>query len=295
VVYRRGRRDIIVRERGRFRQSVRRFVRRRPAIGGLAAFLVFVLFAYVGPLLWKYSNTAITPDSSVGPSMAHPFGTDGLGHDLLAEVMSGLQESIRVALLIGLFATVLGTWWGVLAGYHRGMVDAALMRFADMLLTIPTIALAAALAATFGGTWWALGLILGGTCAPYVARTVRGVALSLREREFVEAARALGASHTRIMLVHLVPNAMAVVIPNIVLLVGGGVLGETTLSFFGFGIRPPETSLGLLVASGQTAMFTRPWLFYFPGVLILVFVLTINFIGDGLHDALNPQRRWQRR
>jgi ABC-type dipeptide/oligopeptide/nickel transport system permease subunit len=275
----------------RFLRLVRGFVQHRVAVGGLAVFLLFVLFAYVGPLLWKYSNLTITPDNSVGPNVAHPFGTDALGHDLFAEVMSGLQESIRVALLIGLSATALGTSWGVLAGYYGGPVDVALMRFADMMLTIPTFALAVALAATFGGTWWALGLILGGTCAPYVARIVRGVTLSLREREFVEAARALGASHTRIMFVHLVPNAMAVVIPNIVLLVAGGVLGETTLSFFGFGIRPPETSLGLLVESGQAAIFTRPWLFYFPGSLILIFALTLNLIGDGLHEAFNPQRR----
>jgi peptide/nickel transport system permease protein len=128
-----------------------------------------------------------------------------------------------------------------------------------------------------------------------VARVVRGMVLSLREREFVEAARALGASDLRIMLVHLVPNAMAVVIVNATLLVAGGVLGETALSFFGFGIQAPDTSLGLLVSAGEGAVDTRPWLFYFPGLFIILFALTVNFIGDGLRDALDPQQTRQRR
>jgi peptide/nickel transport system permease protein len=197
--------------------------------------------------------------------------------------------------MIAILATVVGTLWGVFSGYYKGFVDSALMRFADLLLTIPQLALAAALANHFGGTWWIIGIILGGLAAPYVARVIRGMVLSLREREFVEAARALGGSDLRIMLVHLVPNAMAVVIVNATLLVAAGVLSETALSFFGFGIQAPDTSLGLLVSAGQGAVLTRPWLFYFPGLFIIVFALTVNFIGDGLRDALDPQQTRQRR
>lgn len=278
-------------QRGRFQQAARRFLRHRLAVGSLAVLLLLVAFAFLGPLLWTYSNMSLTPDLSQGPELAHPFGTDSIGHDMLAEVMRGLQESIRVALLIGLVSATLGTCWGVLSGYHRGLVDSSLMRLADMLVTIPQLAVGAALANHFGGTWWTVGTVLGGMSAPYLARVVRGVVLSLREQEFVEAARALGASRTRIMLVHLVPNAISMVIVNTALLTGTGALAETTLSFLGFGIRPPETSLGLLVAEGQAAASTRPWLFYFPGLFVMVFALTVFLVGDGLRDALDPQRR----
>jgi peptide/nickel transport system permease protein len=288
-------REFTVRERSQFQQSVRRFLRHRLAVGSSVIFLLLVAFAFLGPLVWKYNYHTITPDNSVGPELAHPFGTDNLGHDLFAEVMRGLQQSIKVALMIAILATVVGSLWGVFSGYYKGFVDSTLMRFADLLLTIPQLALAAALANHFGGTWWIIGIILGGLSAPYVARVVRGMVLSLREREFVEAARALGGSDLRIMLVHLIPNAMAVVIVNATLLVAGGVLAETALSFFGFGIQAPDTSLGLLVSAGQGAVLTRPWLFYFPGLFIIVFALTVNFIGDGLRDALDPQQTRQRR
>jgi peptide/nickel transport system permease protein len=169
------------------------------------------------------------------------------------------------------------------------------MRVADLALTIPSIALAAALGNTTSGAWWTIALVLGGLSAPYVARVVRGVVLSLREQEFVEAARALGASDSRIILRHLVPNALAVVIVNATLLVAAGILAETALSYIGFGVRAPDTSLGLLITAAQGAVTTRPWLFYFPGVFIILIALTINFVGDGLRDALDPRQTRQRR
>jgi peptide/nickel transport system permease protein len=288
-------REFTVKERGQIQQAASRFLRHKAAVGSLVVFVVMVAFAFIGPLVWKYQYTDITKDNNFHPGLAHPFGTDNLGYDLLAEVMRGLQQSIKVALLIALLATVAGTVWGVISGYLRGLTDSGLMRLADLVLTIPGLALAAALANNFGGSWWIIGLILGSLAAPYVARVVRGVVLSLREREYIEAARALGASTNRIMFRHLVPNAFAVVIVNATLLVAGGILGETALSFFGFGVRAPDTSLGLLVSDGQGAIFTRPWLFYFPGLFIIIFALSVNFIGDGLRDALDPQQTRQRR
>jgi peptide/nickel transport system permease protein len=169
------------------------------------------------------------------------------------------------------------------------------MRIADLVLTLPPIALAAALGNSAGGTWWMIALIIGGLAVPYVARVVRGVVLSLREQEFIEAARALGASDSRIILRHLVPNALAVVIVNATLLVAAGILSETALSYVGFGIRAPDTSLGLLITDAQAAVTTRPWLFYFPGLFIILIALTVNFIGDGLRDALDPRQTRQRR
>jgi peptide/nickel transport system permease protein len=291
----RAHREFAVKERSQLRQATRRFMRHRLAVACLVVFILIVLLAFVGPLVWKYGYTDITPDNSQPPSLAHPFGTDGVGHDAFAQVLRGLQQSVKVALCIALVASIGGMIWGGISGYYRGFADAALMRVADLILTIPAIALAAALGNSTSGAWWTIALVLGGLSTPYVARVVRGVVLSLREQEFVEAARALGASDSRIILRHLVPNALAVVIVNATLLVAAGILAETALSYIGFGVRSPDTSLGLLITVGQGAVFTRPWLFYFPGVFIILIALTINFVGDGLRDALDPRQTRQRR
>jgi peptide/nickel transport system permease protein len=288
-------REFTVKDRSQLQQALRRFLRHRLAVGSLILFLLLVLFAFVTPLFWKYHYGQITPDNNFAPSLKHPFGTDNLGHDMFAEVLRGLQQSIKVALSIALIATVGGTLWGTLSGYYGGWVDNGLMRFADLVLTIPQLALAAALANNFGGSWWIIALILGALSAPYVGRVVRGMVLSIREREYVEASRALGASNFRIMMRHLVPNAFAVVVVNATLLVASGILLETSLSFLGFGVRPPDISLGVLITLGQGAVNTRPWLFYFPGLFIILVALTVNFLGDGLRDALDPQQTRQRR
>jgi ABC-type dipeptide/oligopeptide/nickel transport system permease subunit len=209
--------------------------------------------------------------------------------------MRGTGQSLKVAFIIGLFGTGLGALWGVVAGYVGGFVDSALMRLADLLLTIPALALAAALARNGGGSLTTIGLILALVSAPYVARVVRGVVLSLREREFIEAARALGASHWRIMIRHLIPNTLPVLIVNATLLIAAGILAETALSFVGFGIQSPDTSLGVLITQAQGAVDTRPWLFYFPGIFIILIALSVNFIGDGLRDALDPRQTRERR
>lgn len=288
-------REFTVEERSQLQQAMRRFLRHKLAVASLVVFLLIVVVAFVGPQVWKYSYTELTPDNSVPPSLSHPFGTDSSGHDTLAQVLRGLQQSVKVALAIAMVASVGGTLWGGISGYYRGFTDSLLMRIADLILTIPPIALAAALGNSSGGAWWMIALILGGLSAPYVARVVRGVVLSLREQEFVEAARALGASDARIILRHLVPNALAVVIVNSTLLVATGVLAETALSYIGFGVRAPDTSLGLLITDAQSAVITRPWLFYFPGLFIILIALTVNFVGDGLRDALDPRQTRQRR
>jgi peptide/nickel transport system permease protein len=288
-------REFTIKERSQLQQATRRFMRHRLAVGSLIVFVLTVLFAFIVPLFWKYTYTDLKSPGSLPPSLAHPFGTDDIGHDSFAQVLRGLQQSIKVALSIALLASIGGTLWGGISGYYRGLADSALMRFADLLLTLPPIALAAALGNNSGGAWWAIALILGGLGAPYVARVVRGVVLSLREQEFIEAARALGASDSRIILRHLVPNSFAVIIVNATLLVAAGILSETALSYLGVGVRAPDTSLGLLITEAQSAVNIRPWLFYFPGLFIILIALTINFIGDGLRDALDPRQTRQRR
>jgi peptide/nickel transport system permease protein len=164
------------------------------------------------------------------------------------------------------------------------------MRFCDLMLTIPVIAIAAALGAATGGTWWMIGLILGVLSIWYVARLVRGVILSLREKEFIEAARALGASDWRIMARHLVPNALGPVLVLATISIAAGVLAETALSSIGFGVQSPDTSLGLQIQQAVTGFQNRPWQFYIPGVFVILIALTINFIGDGLRDAFDPRQ-----
>ncbi len=283
-------REFTVAERSQAQLVARRFRQHRLAVASLVVLLALVVLAFVGGWLWKYSVADITPDESQPPSWDHPFGTDAAGRDTFAQVLRGTQISIGISVLVAVSATLIGTVWGAAAGYYRGTVDTVMMRIVDLILTLPLLAVAAVLAHNTGGSWWLIAAVITGLSWAYVARVVRGVVLSLREKEFIEAAKALGASDARIILRHLVPNALGAVIVNATILVAFAILAETALSYLGFGVRAPDTSLGLLVSQAQTAVQTRPWLFYFPGLFIILIALTINFIGDGLRDAFDPQQ-----
>jgi ABC-type dipeptide/oligopeptide/nickel transport system permease subunit len=287
--------ELRVGQRSHAQLVARRFRRHRLAMVSLVVLLALVLLAFVGGWLWKYSVADLTADESVPPSWDHPFGTDAAGHDTFAQVLRGTQISIGIAVLGALIATAVGTVWGATAGYYGGRLDTVMMRIADLVLTLPFLAVAAVLGHNLGGSWWLVAAVIAGLYWAYVARVARGVVLSLREKEFVEAARAIGAGDARIIFRHLVPNALGSIIVNATVLVAIAILLETALSYLGFGVRPPDTSLGLLVSDAQTAVDTRPWLFFFPGVFIIVIALTINFIGDGLRDALDPQQTRMRR
>ena len=290
-------REFTVKERSYWQMAGRRFLRHRGAVVSLFVFILLVVFAFVGEKVWHYKwngNFIDYRDISKAPSLKHPFGTDER-YDWMAEVMRGNQQSLKVAFIIALLGTGAGAVWGVVSGYFGGFIDSALMRLADLVLTVPPLALAAALAYSGGGKLWQIGVVLGAVSAPYVARVVRGVVLSLREREFIEAARALGASNLRIMWRHLLPNTTPVLIVNATLLIATGILAETALSYVGFGIQSPDTSLGILISHAQGAVTTRPWLFYFPGLFIILIALSVSFIGDGLRDALDPRQTRERR
>lgn len=282
--------ELTVAQRSQAQLVLRRFRQHRLAVASLIVLLALVLVAFVGGWLWRYSVADLTSDESVPPSWDHPFGTDAAGHDTFAQVLRGTQISLGISVLVALVATVVGTVWGATAGYYRGRLDTVLMRIADLVLTLPLLAVAAVLGHNLGGSWWLIAVVIAGLYWAYVARVARGVVLSLREKEFVEAARAIGASNARIIFRHLVPNAFGAIVVNATVLVSVAILLETALSYLGFGVRPPDTSLGLLVSEAQTAVQTRPWLFFFPGLFIILIALTINFIGDGLRDALDPQQ-----
>ncbi|BBF99908.1 MULTISPECIES: ABC transporter permease [Pseudonocardia] len=282
--------EFTVAERSQAQLVLRRFVRHRAAMVSLIVLGVVVLLAYIGGWLWRYDVGEITSANSQPPSLQHPFGTDSVGKDQFAQVLGGTRISLQVSILVAFVSTLVGTLWGSVAGYFGGWVDTLMMRIADLILTLPLLAVAAMLAHNFGGTWYLIAMVIAGLYWAYVSRVARGVVLSLREKEFVEAARALGASDTRIILRHLVPNALGSILVNLTILVALAILLETALSYLGFGVQTPDTSLGLLVSEAQTALTTRPWLFYFPGLFIIVIALTINFIGDGLRDAFDPQQ-----
>jgi len=204
--------------------------------------------------------------------------------------MRGAQRSILIALMVGLVSTVLGVVVGALAGYFRGWVESVLMRITDVFLTIPLLLIAAVVGQISGGGVVQLSLLLGLLVWTALARLVRGEFLSLREKEFVEAARAMGASSARIIFRHILPNALGTIIVNATLTIASAIILETVLSFLGFGVQSPDTSLGKLISDYQGAFQTRPWLFWWPGLFIVAIALSVNFIGDGLRDAFDPKQ-----
>jgi len=287
--------EFTVAQRSQAQLVLRRFGQHRLAMASLIVLVALVALAFVGGWWWKYSVVDFTPDESQPPTWDHPFGTDAAGLDTFALVLRGTQISIGISVLVAVFSTIVGTVLGATAGYYRGTLDTVMMRIADLVLALPLLAVAAVLGHNVGGSWWLIAVVIAGLYWAYVARVARSAVLSLREKEFVEAARALGASDARIIFRHLVPNALGSIIVNATVLVAIAILLETALSYLGVGVRPPDTSLGLLVSQAQTAVQTRPWLFFFPGLFIILIALTINFIGDGLRDAFDPQQTKVRR
>ncbi|GAA1690292.1 ABC transporter permease [Microbacterium sediminicola] len=221
----------------------------------------------------------------------HPFGQDTLGKDVFAQVMRGTQQSITVMFLVGLVSLVLGVTLGAIAGYFRGWSDSLIMRATDVVIIIPILVLGSIMGKLFGGNAFVFGIFLGILSWTALARLVRGDFLSLREREFVDAARVAGASNSRIIFRHILPNAVGVIIVNTTLLMSAAVLTEAALSFLGFGITYPDVSLGQIISEYREAFRTRPWLFWWPGLFIVMLALCINFIGDGLRDAFDPRQQ----
>lgn len=285
--------EFAVEARTQWRIVLGRFLRHRLAVASLALLGALILLALVGERITGHRFDELSLDYSQPPSARHWFGTDAIGHDIFAQTMRGARRSVQVGILVTLLSTTFGTAVGALAGYYRKWIDALLMRMTDLFLTIPLLAVLLVVAARFrgrAGNWVAIVFIIAGFFWMSLARIVRGVFLSLREREFVEAARALGASDARIILRHILPNALGPIIVNATLSVAVAILVEAGLSFLGFGIAPPDTSLGRLVADGVQAARTRPWLFYMPSFYLIAIVLCVNFVGDGLRDALDPQQ-----
>ncbi len=272
-----------------------RFFRHKMAVLSLLMLLAIGFVAIFAKRVAPYGFDELDLlNRTSGPTLEdkHLFGTDLLGRDYLSRVIFGLRTSLWVALFVALLSTTIGTTVGSLAGYYGGIVDNLLMRFTDLILTLPGLAVLLTAAAFLeAATPLKVGLILALLFWTGIARIVRGVFLSLREKEYVEAAKASGASDARIILRHMLPNALGPIIVNTTLIIAAAILVEAALSFLGFGIQPPNPALGSLIAAGQGEGFDLWWLVTFPGLTIVVIALAINFVGDGLRDALDPTQR----
>lgn len=289
----------------------RRFRRHKGAMISVVVLILVIILAATsigwGPIphwyQWRYDQTSDPVNNGVStlsvPPFAdhwawglHPFGQDENGLDMFAATMRGTQQTLVVILVMGILSTAIGTVIGALAGYYRGWVDSVLMRFTDLIITLPVILITAVAGRVFGFSGiWSVALAMGLLLWTGLARLVRGEFLWLREREFVDAARVAGASDARIIFKHILPNTVGVIVVNTTLLMGGGILTEAALSFLGFGIQFPDQSLGSLISNFAQSFQTRPWLFIWPGVFIIIIVLAINFIGDGLRDAFDPRQK----
>lgn len=274
------------------------FRRNRPAVVGLALVVAFYLAALLAPLLAPF-DPAYQPAFQGGeaalrlqpPSGGHLLGTDHLSRDILTRILYGARISLSIGFLAVAVSISLGSLLGAVAGYLGGWVDTLIMRFVDMVLAFPRVVLLIVLVALFEPSVFLIVTALALTQWPSTTRLVRGEILSLREREFAEAARALGFSSSRIIFRHLLPNALAPIIVAATLGIGNTIVLEAGLSFLGLGIQPPTPSWGTMVADGRNYLLNAWWIATFPGLAIVLVVLGFNLVGDGIRDAMDPRLR----
>ena len=274
--------------------AARHFRRNRLAMAGMVVMLLLYLVTLLTPLIAPYDPTAqgdIVLSRYLAPSAEHPMGTDKFGRDILSRVLYGARISLTIGFVAVGISVVLGLAVGALAGYFGKWTDSVLMRFTDMMLAFPRLVLLIVVIALFEPSIWLVVLVLGITGWMSVARIVRGEVLSLREREFVQAARVLGMSDARIILRHIIPNTLAPVIVYTTLGIGNTILVEASLSFLGLGVQPPTPSWGNMISDGRDALITAWWIATFPGLAIVATVTAFNLLGDGLRDALDPRLR----
>ena len=285
-------REFTVESRSQTQQALRRFLHNKLAVGALVVYGLMLIFAFVGPYVYGFTYTYQDSNAlSAGPgTLGHWFGTDDIGRDLLARMMRGIQRSTYISVLFVLIAGFIGVLVGAVSGYFGKWIDNLLMRLVDIILTVPILVLIIVIANSFPSARSPIGIALFIALLGWMdlSRIVRSTFLSLREREYVEAAHALGASNRRIILKHLIPNSLGQIIVWGTLGAAAAVITEAALSYLGYGVQGSDTSLGSLVAFGASAADSRPWLFYFPGLAILIIVLSINLIGDGIRDAFDP-------
>lgn len=282
-----------------------RFRRHRMAVFGTITLILLVLYAVGGAFIFpeSYSNYTDTKLRLQAPSAAHPFGTDTVGRDILARTIYGGQISLMIGLFAVVVETIVGVVIGAIAGYYGGWIDSLLMRFTEAMFNIPQLFLLLVMAKffgnkiptielfgrTFSGSVIVITVIIGVTSWMYLARIVRANFLSFKEREFVLAAHTIGTSNMSIIFDHIMPNSIAPIVVSATLGVANAIISEAYISFLGLGVQPPTATWGNMLDKAYNYLESAPWLWIFPGTLILLTVLSINFIGDGLRDALDPR------
>ncbi|HPX36068.1 MAG TPA: ABC transporter permease [Mycobacterium sp.] len=269
----------------------RRFLRNRLAVVSLAVLVGMFVAAYALPPLLPYSHTDIDfYNLQTPPSTEHWFGTNAIGQDLLAQTLRGMQKSMLIGLVVAVISTLIAATVGSVAGYFGGGRDKAMMWIVDLLLVVPSFILIAIVSPrTKNSANVALLIVFLAAFSWMISsRMVRGLTMSLREREYVQAARYMGVPSWRIIVRHIVPNVASILIIDTALNVGMAILAETGLSFLGFGVQPPDVSLGTLIADGTKSATTFPWVFLFPAGVLVTIVMCANLVGDGLRDALDP-------
>ncbi len=279
-------------DEGLLAQSVRRFLKHRLAVFGVVVIVAMFLGAVFAPLLAPYAPEAISRADRYLPPLSpdHLLGTDELGRDVYSRLLFAGRVSLTVGFAAMLVTIVLGATIGVVSAYYGGKIDTVLMRLTDVFLSFPTIYLLLVLAAFIRPSVITITLIVGATSWMEVSRVVRAQFLSLKQQDFVTAARAIGATGPRIMTRELLPNGIAPILVAATLNVANAILAESYISFLGYGIQPPEASWGIMLNNAQDFFTRAPWLAILPGVAITLAVLSFNFVGDGLRDALDPRR-----
>jgi oligopeptide transport system permease protein len=271
----------------------RRLFRNKAAVASMIVLALLVVAAIVGPHLTAYRYDEINKDDVwLGPLQnGHLIGTDSLGRDLLARLLMGLRVSLSIGLIATFVSLVIGVAWGAVAGFAGGRLDELMMRFVDVLYSLPFIFFVILLMVTFGSNIILIFVAIGAVEWLTMSRIVRGQTLTLKQKGFVEAARAAGLSQGGIITRHIVPNLLGPVVVYVTLTIPAVILAESFLSFLGLGVQPPMASLGTLIANGAQDMELAPWLLVFPSLVMVVTLMSFNFIGDGLRDAIDPKDR----
>ncbi len=269
-----------------------RFLGHRLALVGAVGLLLLAAVFFIGPYFseWDFDQRNVR-DRKQGPSAEHWFGTDEIGRDLFVRTAQGGQYSMIIGGLAALISTVIGTVLGALAGYFGKIWDTIISQLINLVLIVPAIIVLAVFSSKYGASALGLALVLAALLWTRIARVVRGVIFQIKEQEYIMAARAAGAGHTRILFRHLLPNVVGAIAVEITLLVGTVIVLESTLSFLGLGVKPPNASLGTLVAGAKQDIDSDPLRVLTPGIFIVLIVLCVNFLGDGLRDALDPRAK----
>ncbi len=277
---------------GLYELAIRKFVRNRVAVAGLVCLALIALAVLFADMVTPYNPIERnTPERNLGPSLAHPFGTDKLGRDIMSRVLYGGRVSLQVGFLSIALTTLVSVPLGLIGGFVGGMVDDFIMRVMDLILAFPGLILAIWLVSLLGSNMTNVIFAIAFFSLPTYARLIRGITLSIREMEYVMAARSMGAGSPRIMFFHVLPGVLGPLIVLTTLGVSGAIVTGASLSFLGLGVSPPTPEWGAMLADGRNYMRTQWWIAVFPGITITLVVLVLNIIGDALRDALDPNVR----